>query len=194
MQLKMLFVAWNVPLCCTAALLRFFIFFNKMKNTWKLPECVQEKEGWLIIRMTGFKNSWTFPLEIPDAWLFTLLTAELMEQKMTKTPLLCSRVNCPHRNATFIFRVNKNLPVNNRSCNNYFFDMQLNLNNPHAEWKKVLWLVLWRDSSYPPSLNSFNCWCFKDLLFSFTHRLRSSCEGKHAEYAAPEPTETLPSN
>lgn len=58
------------------------------------------------------------------------------------------------------------------------------------EKKKVLWLVLWRDCSYSPRLNSLIVGVLKARC-SLSHTgLRKSREGKHAEYAAPEPTET----
>lgn len=66
--------------------------------------------------------------------MFTLLVAEQIKQKedfvFHGELFLWKR---PQWNTTFISTVNDSLSVNNRSCSNYFFDMQLNLNSPRAE-------------------------------------------------------------
>lgn len=80
-------------------------------------------------------------------------------------------------------------PVNREPSSEPYITASLPLWHLNAEREKaVLRLVLRPDCSH----SQLNCWRIKDLLRSFhTTGRAKSCEGKHAGYAAPEPTRNL---
>lgn len=80
-------------------------------------------------------------------------------------------------------------PVNREPSSEPYITASLPLWHLNAEREKaVLRLVLRPDCSH----SQLNCWRIKDLLLSFhTAGRAKSCEGKHAGYAAPEPTRNL---